>query len=200
MNYFELRLAFTGGADAGTTDAIMALVNSFDDDRDHELASINVGQLKHVGRKFYQRLHEIHFYGSIATPNPPLFLPWNQSSTTEDYAPANIGQLKRLFKFDLDANNWLANASSLTVDWDGDGLSNRWELTYAFNPFSNTESALDIEPDGLTNAQEQALGTDPRKIDTDVDGLKDNHEVPLGTNPIYPDHPAVGLIVLKVSS
>ncbi len=45
----------------------------------------------------------------------------------------------------------------------------------------------DSDGDGLTNAEEQLLGTDPNKPDSDGDGLKDGEEVALGTDPKNPD-------------
>jgi hypothetical protein len=51
----------------------------------------------------------------------------------------------------------------------------------------------DIDGDGLTNDQELALGTDPRKRDTDNDGLTDNDEVTRGTNPLNSDTDGDGI-------
>jgi len=42
----------------------------------------------------------------------------------------------------------------------------------------------DPDHDGLTNAEEIALGTDPLKADTDGDGLLDGWEVKYGLNPL----------------
>lgn len=47
--------------------------------------------------------------------------------------------------------------------------------------------AADTDGDGLTNAQEQAYGTDPHNIDTDGDTLPDGHEVATGTSPVNRD-------------
>jgi M6 family metalloprotease-like protein len=47
--------------------------------------------------------------------------------------------------------------------------------------------STDTDGDGLTDAQEQALGTDPLDPDTDDDGRSDGVEVTLGTNPLVPD-------------
>ncbi|MEQ9810585.1 calcium-binding protein [Streptococcus jiangjianxini] len=44
---------------------------------------------------------------------------------------------------------------------------------------------LDSDNDGLTDAQELALGTDPFSSDTDSDGLTDLEEVQQGLNPIH---------------
>lgn len=52
----------------------------------------------------------------------------------------------------------------------------------------------DYDKDGLTNAQEKALGTDPRNPDTDGDGLKDGEEVNIyKSNPLKPDTDGDGL-------
>ncbi|AHF92747.1 beta-glucosidase [Opitutaceae bacterium TAV5] len=46
---------------------------------------------------------------------------------------------------------------------------------------------LDNDGDGLTNAQERALGTDPDNPDTDGDGIRDNMEIALGLDPLSPE-------------
>jgi len=52
---------------------------------------------------------------------------------------------------------------------------------------------VDTDTDGLTNAQERTLGTDPLVVDTDTDGLTDSEEVSLGTNPLLSDSDSDGL-------
>jgi YD repeat-containing protein len=60
------------------------------------------------------------------------------------------------------------------------------------SPPSNTltipgsSPTADPDNDGLTNAQEIALGTDPLNFDTDGDGYPDGLEVALGSNPLDP--------------
>jgi YD repeat-containing protein len=60
----------------------------------------------------------------------------------------------------------------------------------AFPSSSNTlsilEGAKDSDGDGLTNAQEIALGTDPFRADTDGDGFNDGVEASEGSNPLDP--------------
>jgi serine/threonine protein kinase len=52
----------------------------------------------------------------------------------------------------------------------------------------------DTDQDGLSNAQETVLGTDPNMADTDGDGLKDGDEVLIySTNPRNPDSDGDGL-------
>jgi hypothetical protein len=59
----------------------------------------------------------------------------------------------------------------------------------AFNTISIPGSNANADPDedGLTNAQELTLGTDPLNMDTDGDGYSDGLEVTLGSNPLDPN-------------
>jgi thiol-disulfide isomerase/thioredoxin len=50
------------------------------------------------------------------------------------------------------------------------------------------EVPLDSDSDGLADAQEAELGTDPDEADTDGDGHDDGAEVTAGTNPLNPWH------------
>jgi subtilisin family serine protease len=66
------------------------------------------------------------------------------------------------------------------ADMDGDGIGDACDD--------------DIDGDGLTNAQEAALGTDPMNPDTDGDGLTDGQEVNVyHTNPLLADTDGDGL-------
>lgn len=47
----------------------------------------------------------------------------------------------------------------------------------------------DMDGDGLSDADEVALATDPRKRDSDGDGMWDGEEVLLGRNPLLPSEP-----------
>ncbi len=53
--------------------------------------------------------------------------------------------------------------------------------------------AIDVDGDGLTNAEEQALGTDPFDPDTNKDGLLDGEDVALGIDPTNLDVDGDGL-------
>ena len=57
----------------------------------------------------------------------------------------------------------------------------------------NAAPSADGDGDGLTNTQEDALGTDPRNPDTDFDGLTDGDEVTQGTSPVNNDSDGDGL-------
>ncbi|MEK7584059.1 MAG: hypothetical protein AAB490_02355 [Patescibacteria group bacterium] len=57
-----------------------------------------------------------------------------------------------------------------------------------------TNSLIDTDGDGLSNVEEQALGTDPLSIDTDGDGLNDRDEIHVHkTNPLLSDTDNDGL-------
>ena len=73
-------------------------------------------------------------------------------------------------------------------DADCDGASDGWEKANGFDAVSAKDALLDADLDGLPNAQEYALGTDPRNADTDGDGETDGVEVASGTDPLVPPY------------
>lgn len=71
----------------------------------------------------------------------------------------------------------------VVVDWPGT----------ASEDTVSPEQSRDSDDDGLSDAEESALGTDPQDADTDNDGWEDGEEVKLGTNPNYAySHPYYG--------
>jgi len=72
-------------------------------------------------------------------------------------------------------------------DLDGDGLAD------CVDPDDTDGPAADPDDDGLTNGEEELLGTDPDDPDSDDDGLEDGEEVELGTDPTDPDSDDDGL-------
>lgn len=59
-------------------------------------------------------------------------------------------------------------------DTDDDGIPDEWEMKY-FGSLSVTNSLTDdIDGDGLTNADELRMGTNPNNVDTDNDGIWDD--------------------------
>lgn len=56
-----------------------------------------------------------------------------------------------------------------------------------------TAPAVDSDGDGLSDAEETTLGTDPTDPDSDDDGLSDGDEVELGTDPLDPDSDGDGI-------
>jgi Bacterial TSP3 repeat len=49
-------------------------------------------------------------------------------------------------------------------------------------------ASFDLDGDGLTNAEEETLGTDPRNADTNGDGISDGASVHLGIDPLGPGY------------
>jgi hypothetical protein len=74
----------------------------------------------------------------------------------------------------------------MNPDTDGDGLLDGWEARNALDPLSAAGiDGRDGDPDGdgLSNYQEQSLGSDPHSVDSDGDGLLDGWESRNGLNP-----------------
>ena len=81
----------------------------------------------------------------------------------------------------------LSGEAWLTLDIDGDGLTNREEAD-----LGTAYGQADSDADGLTDSEELSLGTSPLLPDTDADGLNDSDEINLGTNPLLRDSDSDG--------
>ncbi len=140
-------------------------------------ALVNVGQLKFVASKFFNRFNFIGFGpGSDGWPaglhlvdpapgvtdNAPQY-PWLHNQTLVNLGAANVGQVKHLFSWDLsDFNVYL-------VDGDGDGLPDYWEYLY----FGGLHygATQDVDGDGLSNLTEYQMGLIPSFMDHPEIGL-----------------------------
>ena len=84
-------------------------------------------------------------------------------------------------------------------DDDMDGVLNDQDICPDTNEEANVDqngcaaNQRDSDNDGLTDEEEQNLGTNPLDADTDGDGLSDAEEVNLGINPLDPDTDGDGL-------
>ncbi|MFA6287401.1 MAG: hypothetical protein WC661_08440 [Opitutaceae bacterium] len=56
---------------------------------------------------------------------------------------------------------------------NGSGISDGWLAANGFDPAAAFDGSADSDDDGLTDAQEAAMGTDPHNADTDGDGVND---------------------------
>lgn len=76
---------------------------------------------------------------------------------------------------------------TVTIASDGDTLLDTWEQGWFGN--LDQDPGGDADNDGLTNEQEETLGTQPTYFDSDGDLLDDGYEVAHGMVPTSFDHP-----------
>lgn len=144
-DYFDSKLP------GGSGPAIASLISSWTSPTSvtSDYSSVNVGQLKTVAKPFYDRLISLGILSSY---------PWSETSTDDqNYAMANIGQVKNLFAFDV------ATAAYGYYNTDADHLPDAWEQSH-FGNLGSGDSG-DPDADGLTNYQEYLFGTDPLVAD-----------------------------------
>ena len=140
----EMDAALPGGAG----DALHNLVNTWASPtaQTNDFAPVNLGQLKNIAKPFYDRLIAA---GVLST------YPWNESSNPpDDFAIANVGQVKKLFSFD-----W----SGIVLDSDGNGLPDAWEQQHFGH--LGVDPNDDPDGDGATNLREYQRDTDPNHYD-----------------------------------
>ena len=156
----ELDGHFPGGAGSNAWGMVLA----FSTTNNHR--PVNLGQIKVVSSALYARLIAEGY------TNAP---PWTTNSVADDrdYSPANLGQLKLVFSFDVTRSD------------DGDGMPDWWERHYFGH--TNYNDSGDADGDGLPNLDEYLHATDPTRVDTDGDGMPDGWEVRYGLNPLVND-------------
>ena len=186
-SHLNAALASIGGAGP----EIESLVSGFHNSPStNNYAPANLGQLKAVAKRFYDRIIAVGYKSRqnlIDQGYPPEWTgryPWDPATPVAlNFAPANIGQLKMVFSFDL------AGISTSRVDADEDGLLDEWEVLNGHSPFNTDGNA-----DGLTDSENILWGkspfgyiSGPADLDSDNDGLTNSEEIVLGTNPLLAD-------------
>jgi hypothetical protein len=86
-----------------------------------------------------------------------------------------------------------------TVDTDGDGLPDLWEMDNGLNPSIAADATLDSDGDGLSNLSEFTAKTDPTKADTSGDGIDDKLAISLGLNPLL-QHSSISATLAGLAS
>ena len=146
--------AHAGGAGQGVrqvmTNDFAGVSNAF--------SALNLGQLKKVAQPYYDRLIE---FGEAVD------YPWSSTSVTNDYALANIGQVKHLFSFDV-----LVSTNS---DFDADGMADLWEVqiinAYPHDGLDVIQDILptdDFDQDLVSNLAEFQASSDPLHAASDT--------------------------------
>ena len=197
--YLEMEADQTG---SGGTD-LKAMVTAFSTDPACNYVPLNVGQLKALSKEVYDALHSAGFTITLTDGSviPARSYPWNGLTPVEqNYAPANLGQLKYVFSFDLagwapgadtDGDGLFDNLETSigsdinSSDTDGNGLSDQTEYLAGYDPATDTSADGDTLPDDWENyyGLDTAAGVDSSQGNTDGDLLTDYQEFYAGTNP-----------------
>ncbi|MCC5842263.1 MAG: hypothetical protein JJT96_19260 [Opitutales bacterium] len=129
----------------GSGTAVNTLVLSFGSGPNIEnYAPANVGQLKQVVFTFYQRLAEVFphavaegvfFDGDFLATTGLSIIPWMEADASENWQPANVGQLKLVFSFNI---AFLQSAEGILPAW--------WKMKH-FGTL-NIDPSADLDQDG----------------------------------------------------
>ncbi len=148
--YLNATLASVGGAGTAVNNMVASFQHTSED-----YAPINIGQLKAIAKPFYDRLMAVGYNTKLSLAYQGATewsydYPWNSATpASENYAIANIGQLKLVFSFDV-------------TDSDADGLPDWWELQYGGSLTTlNGDGIHDTDGDGISDLAAYQLGLNP---------------------------------------
>ncbi len=155
-------------------------------DPENQPLSFKIRALPTHGQLFQTTGSLSEFRGALITAIPVVV---NGARSRVQYVPSPAFFGADEFRFtvndgeldSLPATVRLTVTENPLADSDGDGIPDRLDP--------------DIDGDGLTNAEEESLGTDPRNRDTDGDGWWDKAEIEAGTNPLNAaSHPEIYVV------
>ncbi|MEI6514435.1 MAG: RHS repeat-associated core domain-containing protein, partial [bacterium] len=129
---------------------------------------VNIGQMKQASVAILARL---------ITEGVVAGYPW-ASGETNDFSPVNIGQAKQVFSFTLEP---------VEIDSDGEGIPDWLERDLGLDPDCPLDGKADADDDGLSLADELAIGSNPGNGDSDGDGMGDGAEMINGFSPTNTD-------------
>jgi hypothetical protein len=66
-------------------------------------------------------------------------------------------------------------------------MSDAWELEYGLNPLDSSDAGLDFDSDGVLNKFEYTNHTNPLAQDSDLDEIPDLWEIINGLDPMFDD-------------
>lgn len=116
---------------------------------------------------------------------------------SKDTVSAVLDRVEELLKRGHAAVDPSDDTSSTSHDTESPHHSERTrssEDKAATEEVATSTPLVDPDGDGLTDAQEQAYGTDPDRHDTDADGVSDGREVDRDLDPRDPDTDSDGLV------
>ena len=116
------------------------------------------------------------------------FTPGAGTLTVQMPANSNLAPPGYYMLFIVDTNGVPSVADTILIgnDTNNNDLPDAWERNFFGSNFGAPGYGPNDDPDGdgLTNAQELALGTNPMSADTDGDGYSDGAEVAAGSDPL----------------
>ena len=148
-----------------------------------DFAPVNQGQVKLIA---YQA--HLEFNQKLGGASPAISNLIAGFSTSNNYLPANLGQLKYLAKPFYE--QLITEGYALDFPWDGllakdYAIANQGQLK---NLFSFDLDAFDSDSDGLPDWREKLDGLNPNNPDSDGDGYSDYDELLVyRTNPCNED-------------
>ena len=149
------------------------MVANFSQDPGINYAPLNLGQLKALAKPFYDVMHSAEGFTIVLADGTVIQeqeYPWNPTTPpSENYAPANLGQLKYVFSFYL--ANWLGSQMPSEEPPGWEDVPDSWKQQIvdadpndAITDISQVHAYDDFEPDGLTNYMEYCVGADPTSV------------------------------------